>query len=152
MDRVAGSLGCRDQVVWVENPIRARAQIFRLDWIDVVNKKSRANLVTRNAQVAAFVAQYDYLANVSPLTRLIELLVHPAVETKSRYADFAGQLEVIEPSFKRLDASKFLVRPKPRHRAAGSDLGRNTTALRRVLPCTSPQRAAQKPLPRSSRG
>lgn len=64
--------------------------------IHVMNDQTNMNLVTDHSKIARIVSDNDVSTKLTPLSRLIELLIDPSVEAEGLMTDFALQSKVFE--------------------------------------------------------
>jgi hypothetical protein len=62
----------------------------------MMNRDPLMNIVTFDAKVTSVVSYDDMIANVTPLSRDVELLVDVTIETEGRLADCAAESQVLE--------------------------------------------------------
>jgi len=99
---VVRPVGCGDQVVRIYDPLPTLTNIVRSHGIDVMDQKPTFNLITRDAEITTLISNDHSSTSIAPLTRRVELLVHPAVEAERRLTNFTSKDEVLEPLFERL--------------------------------------------------
>lgn len=111
-----GPVSDTDEELRVNHAGVAVGDVGLREGIHVVYIDTIMNLVIRYTHVTAQVSSDDMVANVSPLTRPIESLIHPAVETKRlrRNGTFEGQ--ILEAFEERWKTSQFSVSPKAHRR------------------------------------
>jgi hypothetical protein len=67
-----------------------------------MNHQPIVDLVSRNPQITGLVSKDHEIANLDPLSRTIESLIHPSIEPKRGLPYFTRQFEIVVAFFKRL--------------------------------------------------
>lgn len=82
-------MGCRNEIVGINERVRARYDVIHIDWIHVVNKDPAVDLESFNTKVATVVSNDYLVSQILPLSRLVESLVDVAIETERRGSNLA---------------------------------------------------------------
>lgn len=98
---VVGSVGDGDQVVGIEETVIASLELFECDRIQVMDAETTMDLEPIEAEVTSVVSNDDSVTSLTPFTRCVEALVHPAVEPERRLSDVAFQSEVTKAFLER---------------------------------------------------
>jgi len=105
--------GC-DEKLRIENTHVAMYDVVGGHRIQMMNRDPLMNIVTFDAKITAIVSDDDMIANITPLSRNVELLIDVSIETEGRLADCAAESQVLEAILEGLDATEFGVRSNPR--------------------------------------
>lgn len=90
-----------------ETPLK----IFRADRVHVMNQDSIVNIVTFDTQITTIVSRDDYVADVTPLPRRVELLIHPPFEPEGRISHSSAERQVLEALLDGFTPSELSVGP-----------------------------------------
>src|SRR4051794_35666865 len=78
-----------------------------------MHQQAMIDLATWDTQITTLVTRDDFFTSQPPLTRSIELLIHPSIKPECLLAHIALKLEVLEAFLKRLNTSELRVAPNP---------------------------------------
>ena len=104
MDRIMGGVCGRDEELRIEYVIITVHDVVRCHWIHVVNEDAIVDCVSLNTQIVALITSDDMMADISPLFRLVKVLIEKSIETKSVSTDRTSKNEVIESFVKRFES------------------------------------------------
>jgi hypothetical protein len=107
MDGVVSSVRNGDQVVGVEETVVSGLDLLDGDRVQMVNVETAVNLVTIDPKIASVVSDDDSVPGLTPLTRRVEVLVDPSVESKSRFTDSALESKVAKPLYESFESANF---------------------------------------------
>lgn len=106
MDGVVGLMCGSDQELGIEDRLVAARNVLDDHRVHVVDVEATMNVESFDAQITTLISDDDVAANVSPLGRGVELLVHPSVEPEGGLTDLAVKCEVLEAVLEGGDAAE----------------------------------------------
>jgi len=102
-----------------------------------MDNQATVDLMTFYSEIASFVSKNCYVTQSTPLSRSVELLIDPAIESEGLTADFASKRQVFESLKERTELRKLRIASNPgSHHSQALDLkchARCKTALREGL-------------------
>ena len=79
-----------------------------------MNQKVALNLMSWNPQITSLISIDDELTCVFPLSRPIEFLIDPSIETGGGLSNGAAELQVFKPIFERTPFDQLTIRSNHR--------------------------------------
>jgi hypothetical protein len=73
--------------------------VYLTKGIHVMNNQTNVDVIAFYAKIAPLVSNNDSLPKLPPLSRSVELLIDPTIETERLMTDFALQRKVFESLF-----------------------------------------------------
>jgi hypothetical protein len=92
-------VGYGNQEFWIENIRIPTEDIFRSDWIHVMNKDAIINFESRYAKVVAEVPTDDFITSPLPFLGFVESLIEMTLISERRFTYYALDAEVIKPLY-----------------------------------------------------
>lgn len=109
MNSVVRPMRCSDEIVWVNERIRARDDVIGVNWVHVMDQDSAVDLIAFHTEVTTVVSDDYFVTKVFPFPRLVESLVEIAIEAESTDSDLARQREIAKALDESFDSAEFTV-------------------------------------------
>jgi hypothetical protein len=79
-----------DQELRIERSTSSVNDVFLFERIHVMYEQLSMDIVTRYSEIARIISNDDVSANTAPLSRRVELLIDPPIETESGLTNFTS--------------------------------------------------------------
>lgn len=94
MDGIVRCVCCTDQIIEVENARITVLDVFGGHWVHMMDYDPIIDLITFHSEITSEISSDNLVTNVPPLSRGVELLVYPAVESESGLSDRSSEFEI----------------------------------------------------------